>query len=279
MEKISISSFNHLLQLARLYNVQTAYYDVTRRRRQASAESLLGILKALGAPVKSLDDVAAALRERKQALHRRIIEPVTIAWNGKCPVIKVCVPARMADSSWLGHLNMEDNRRKTWHWQAADLPVLDSIDVEGTRYITRGIILPEKLPWGYHRFFLEVPGNTGETLIISAPIKTYLPSRDKENRVWGVFMPLYALQSRDSRGSGDYTALSSLTDWISSLGGKTVGTLPLLPTFLNQPLEPSPYAPVSRLMWNEFYIDIDKVPELALLQSPSVKAEITKQQD
>jgi 4-alpha-glucanotransferase len=273
------SSFSHLLQLARLYNVQTAYYDVTRRRRQASAEGLLSVLRALGAPVKSLDDVAPALRERKQALHRRMMEPVTVAWNGKCPVIKVCVPAGMADSLWLGHLNMEDDRRKTWHWRAADLPVLDSIDIEGTRYITRGINLPEKLPWGYHRFFLELPGNTGETLIISAPVKTYLPSGDKENRRWGVFMPLYALQSRDSRGSGDYTALGSLADWISSLGGEAVATLPLLPTFLDEPFEPSPYAPVSRLMWNEFYIDIDMVPEVALLQSSSVKAATTKQPD
>ena len=39
-----------LNKLARLYGVQTAYYDVHHRRRQASPESLLAILRSLGAP-------------------------------------------------------------------------------------------------------------------------------------------------------------------------------------------------------------------------------------
>ena len=42
---------SHLHQLARLYNIQTAYYDVAHLRRPASPESLLAILQALGAPV------------------------------------------------------------------------------------------------------------------------------------------------------------------------------------------------------------------------------------
>lgn len=253
----------YLYQLARLYNVQTAYYNVAHHRQQASIEGLLAVIRALGAPVVSLDDTASALRERRQALRQRMLEPVTTAWNGKCPVIKVCVPASMADASWLGHLDMEDNRRKTWQWRAADLPVLESSDIEGRRYLVKGITLPENLPWGYHKFFLEIQGNTGETLIISAPVKTYLPSADPEDWIWGTFLPLYALHTQNSWGIGDYSSLEALADWVSYLGGEVVATLPLLPTFLDEPFEPSPYAPVSRLMWNEFYIDIDRVPELA----------------
>ena len=41
-------------------------------------------------------------------------------------------------------------------------------------------------------------------------------------------------------------------------GGRIAGTLPLLAGFFNEPFDPSPYAPLSRCFWNEFYIDVGK---------------------
>ncbi len=41
-----------------------------------------------------------------------------------------------------------------------------------------------------------------------------------------------------------------------------VGTLPLLPSFFDEKIGPGPYMPASRLFWNEFYLDIDQIPEL-----------------
>ncbi len=39
-----------------------------------------------------------------------------------------------------------------------------------------------------------------------------------------------------------------------------VATLPLYATFLDEPFDPSPYSPVSRLHWNEVYLDDDGLP-------------------
>ena len=39
------------------------------------------------------------------------------------------------------------------------------------------------------------------------------------------------------------------------LGIDVVSTLPLYAAFLDEPFDPSPYAPVSRLHWNEVYLD------------------------
>jgi len=39
-----------------------------------------------------------------------------------------------------------------------------------------------------------------------------------------------------------------------------ISTLPILPFAQTQSFDPSPYNPASRLFWNEFYIDISKVP-------------------
>ena len=79
----------------------------------------------------------------------------------------------------------------------------------------------------------------------------------------GVFLPLYALHSQRSWGSGDFTDLARLAEWTAAMGGTTVSTLPLFAAFLDGPFEPSPYAPASRLFWNEFFLDVTAAPELA----------------
>ena len=60
-----------------------------------------------------------------------------------------------------------------------------------------------------------------------------------------------------------------------------VGTLPLLATFLDEPFEPSPYAPASRLFWNELYLDPRRLPEMEdcpaarrLIESPEFQREV-----
>lgn len=90
-----------------------------------------------------------------------------------------------------------------------------------------------------------------------------LPGRAfaKPGRSWGLFLPLHALYSGRSRGAGDLTDLGSLAQWAGRQGARWIGTLPLLPTFLDRPFDPSPYAPVSRLFWSEFWVDLTRVPE------------------
>jgi 4-alpha-glucanotransferase len=56
-----------LRQLAGLYGVQTGYDDAIGRRQRAEPETLLLILRLLGAPVATPDDVPAAIRARRQA--------------------------------------------------------------------------------------------------------------------------------------------------------------------------------------------------------------------
>jgi len=72
-----------LLELARLYGIQTSYLDMTKQRRDADPEALLLVLRALGAGVEDFADVRDALARRKDQLRKRKVEPVMVAWNGK----------------------------------------------------------------------------------------------------------------------------------------------------------------------------------------------------
>jgi len=109
---------------------------------------------------------------------------------------------------------------------------------------------PRRLPMGYHKL--------NGSLVISAPKRAHFPI---SGRAWGVFAPVYGLHSKRSDGAGDLTDLETLIDWMDGLGGQVVSTLPLLATFLDKPFEPSPYSPVSRMFWNEFYVNPARSPE------------------
>ena len=64
-------------------------------------------------------------------------------------------------------------------------------------------------------------------------------------------------------GVGTYPDLGRLGEWVSACGVDILGTLPLYPAFLQPPADPSPYLPVSRLAYNEIYVDPTVLPEFA----------------
>jgi 4-alpha-glucanotransferase len=263
-----------LLTLARLYGVQTSYHDAMGRWVEAGPESLLGVLQALRAPVDGLQDVPAALRERREELSRRLAEPVVVAWDGHAPAIELRPGAGGGAIAY--HLDLEGGERRAQLVDLADLP--ETAPAEGTSRPGRRLSLAEPLPFGYHLLTIEHDHRSAETLVISAPSQGYAGDGKP---LWGIFLPLYALRTARSWGAGDFSDLETLTEWTASLGGGVVATLPLLATLLDEPCEPSPYAPASRLFWNELYIDPrrltemeDCVPARRLVESPEFLREV-----
>lgn len=116
------------------------------------------------------------------------------------------------------------------------------------------------IPFGYYQGILETRKGFEEFLVISAPKKCY--SAFENEKGWGLFIPAYALHSKKTWGAGNLTDLGNFAEWLADKGGRAACTLPLLDCFLDKPFcEPSPYAPATRLFWNEFYLDIEKLPE------------------
>jgi 4-alpha-glucanotransferase len=89
------------------------------------------------------------------------------------------------------------------------------------------------------------------------------------------------LFSESSWGSGDFADLESFRNFAARSGARAVSTLPLLSAFLDEPFNPSPYAPVSRIFWNELFLDVNRIPELehcpaarSLLESSGFQKEL-----
>lgn len=150
-------------------------------------------------------------------------------------------------------------RQKERDLSAAPVPPVQ-VCWDGDTSRVRGKRMPKRLPLGYHRLTVESRGVRAESLLISAPRFAHPLSSPRKQ--WGIFLPPYAACSGWSWGAGDLSDLRRLARWTGRMGGRVLGTLPLLPLFLDRPYDPSPYAPVSRLFWGEFWLDVESVAEL-----------------
>ena len=250
-----------LQSLARLYNLQTIYRDGIGELRKAPSEAILSVLKSLGAPLESLADVPNALRQRRRELWQRGIEPVTVAWQDRPLKIKLRLPVRLAETPVTGEIVLENGERFACRWdEITDIRPLIS-DVEGARQVTRALVLRASLPLGYHELDLRIDDFDLQSHLFVAPYPAYAGA-DLDRKRWGVFCPLYALRSARSWGAGDFSDLAALSRFVGAIDGRAVATLPMLAGFLDEPFNPSPYAPASRLFWNEFYLDVTRIAEL-----------------
>ncbi|MDP3939881.1 MAG: 4-alpha-glucanotransferase [Deltaproteobacteria bacterium] len=250
-----------LRALAALHGVETEFRDAFGHRRAATPQALLATLRALGVNVDRARDLAPALDLRQREIWSRACEPVTVAWEGEAVRVTLRLPEERAGEIVSCRLQTEDGESRCWRALPGEMPASRAGRVDGRRYVQKEIVLPRRLPRGYHRLSLETGGREFETLLISAPARAFEPPA-RNQRSWGVFLPLHALGSARGWGSGDFTDLASLLRWTAARGGRLVGTLPLLAAFLDEHFEPSPYSPASRLFWNEFFIDVARVPEL-----------------
>jgi 4-alpha-glucanotransferase len=253
-----------LRALAHAHGVQTSYTSVKGRRHAASDATLRGVLAALDVDASTPREVQRALRA---ASVPPIVEPAVVAWDGRLPP----VPVRS------GHTD------RVW----AQVEPVDA-DGDATTIEARAggpgslVHTDRPLPLGYHRLRVRVGRREAEARVISAPRSApTLP-----HGTWGVFAPVHGLRSHGDWGVGGLTELDRLHAWVLARGGGLVATLPLFAAYLDEPFEPSPYTPISRLFWNELYLDVTRAPGFAdvaaareLTSSPAFRAELEELRD
>jgi 4-alpha-glucanotransferase len=225
------------------------------------------------------DEVEPALRLRRRFLWQRGIEPVIVSWNGHPTVVDLRLPTQYTSAVLACGIHTEAGDALHWDVDLSTASPIQAVDIDGMTYHSKRLTIAEALPLGYHRLTIDIGNQHFEALLIAAPQRAYTPVEDAAHKTWGIFVPPYALHSEHSWGGGDFTDLEALAAWLGELGGGVIATLPLLSSFFTQPFDPSPYAPASRLFWNEFYIDVTRAPgweecsaARELLQTPASQA-------
>jgi 4-alpha-glucanotransferase len=238
---------SHLRELARLLSIQVTYEDAAGKRRNASREALLAALRVR---VQDNTDLNDLLRARKLAFWSRLAEPVVVVWGRRPLEIDVRLPLSAQDSPLEWELRLESGDVQRGRIDLAAVRAGWSEE----EFVGKSVRVPGPVPHGYHVLALTVAGRSAEVFVIAAPLK----ARGPREKTWGMFMPLYAARTERSWGAGDIGDLQAYRAWINELGGGVVATLPMLAAFED---EPSPYSPVSRLFWNEMYLDVERLPE------------------
>lgn len=230
-----------LRTLAESCGVTTTHIDGLGRTVQASDAALLTVLQALGIKIEAADQAAAILDARK-GQGAALIEPCVAGEEG----VPLVLPIRPSDDSEYSLLlRLEDGETREMRGRLGDLS-----QHEGAFSLDLGI-----LPVGYHEAELTCGDAQAIAHLLIAPEQRF--GAEHEARKLGLFAPLYALRSTRDYGVGDFTDLKRLMTWAGQQGIDFVGTLPLSAGNYEQEFQTSPYSPVSRLFWNELYLDVD----------------------
>jgi len=254
---MKVQALRQLRRLAELNGVWPSFVDSANQRQFASPEVLAAVLQALGVPAGNEKEVRESLREGRLRPYRQGIEPVTVAWEKSTAKIVVHFPRKLVKRPIKVRLRFENGQVE----EVAPKEISRaSAEMEGERFVSHEFLL-RRLPFGYHHLEISAGDAVYRSLILSAPVRSF---SEPGAKTWGAFLPMYAAHSKESWGAGNFSDWERLSRWLGARGGTVAGTLPLLAAFLDYPVcEPSPYSPASRLFWNEFYLDVTRVPEFA----------------
>lgn len=219
-----------LQRRARAAGLQPHYVDANDQPRTSTPRALEAALEVLSAAEAAQD-----------------AEPVNV------------VVVRGGESAPLA-LRVDERTQAVWHRDEGG--GLRQLDLSGLLRGTDGHLELDLarlgLDIGYHELTVEQGDSSAHHFVMVAPPR--LPTRPSRA---GLFQPLYGLRSDDDLGVGSYRLFGDLGRLAGSSGFDFIGTTPCYAAFLDQPFDPSPYAPVSRIAWNELFLDLPSIPDLA----------------
>jgi len=262
---------------ARIWGVETEYWDIWGRQHHASTELELAILRSLGVDTASSAALQAAIQRHEQPPWLKPLAPTIFLIAGSTPhQVPVSLRANHAGSQAAARVLLEDGRTVELEFPLEEI------------LATKHIRLPDDLPLGYHNLSLRIADESWPpSRLIVCPDRAYEPAWLEQGRAAGLAISLYGLRSHRNWGCGDTTDLCALIDWVAQRTETSFIALnPLHAIGNRQPYNTSPYLPNSIFYRNPIYLDVEAIPDfqasaraMARIQSPAVQKEIASLRD
>lgn len=108
------------------------------------------------------------------------------------------------------------------------------------------------LPVGYYTAYLSRGNEQAKVTLVCYPSAAYNPNQNE--KLWGVSLQLYSVNSDTNFGTGDFNDLMVLISLSAQRGADFVLLNPLHKLFRTNPESASPYSPSDRFQLNPLYI-------------------------
>ncbi|MEI2716223.1 MAG: 4-alpha-glucanotransferase [Candidatus Nanopelagicales bacterium] len=238
-----------LARLADRYGVATEYWDQQGNHRQVSPDTVVAVLAALGVSAATPVEVDAATTEAELRSWHRVLPPVYVHRRSRTGRIWVHVPH---GTTITAHLVWEDGSGSRPATQVEHF--VQPREIGDVLVGEAAFEIPADLPLGYHQFQVRTEQGIAYCPLIVTPDR--LPDVEPG---WGLMVQLYSVRSRRSWGLGDLGDLAELTRQAAEFDGDFVLVNPLYAGSPVEPIEQSPYLPVTRRFPDPLYLDIDRI--------------------
>lgn len=238
---------NLLKKVARFYGIQTSYKNIDNQFIKAPVKTLVKMISDLST-LEILDDsdLHKAFDLKKQKIISNKLPKVMILWRGESQNFTI-----YTKKSANLQIELKDNLNNIITCQK-----IAEVDHKDYFKNTYSIQTPE-LKIGYHHFNTLIEDEIKKIFVVIAPNKLEINQGKKQ---WGPFVPLYALKSDNDWGIGSFRELKEIAPLLKEHGASWVSLLPILAgNFDPSDCDPSPYSSLTRLFWNEIYLDIPRL--------------------
>jgi 4-alpha-glucanotransferase len=281
---MSSGTFELLLDRASISRgIDPGFWDIWGKYHTAPPETKQAILRAMGVPCGTLEELEQSLAEQGRRDWERLLPPAIVTGESDAIELPLNVPADRLGGSARITLRREDGVVQQFERTLLDLEHVGSAEMDGRTWVRKRVVLPVRLPLGYHDISASAAGARGQMRYIVTPERAYMdPHLGRGGRAAGVSISLYGVRSRRNWGCGDFRDLLDVIDWAADgLDAAFVGLNPLHAIHNRRPFNTSPYLPNCSFYQNFIYLDLESIEEYplcrraqALRQSPGAASEI-----